>query len=69
MMLGAFPDIRAKLREEHDRVFDKSYEKTLEMLRENPSLTKDLKYTTALIYETLRVFPVAMVIRDPPPGV
>ena len=54
------------LREEHDRVFDKGFDRTLEMLRENPGLIKDLKYTTAVIYEALRLFPIGMVVRQPP---
>ena len=69
MLLGAFPETLAKLREEHDRLFDKSFDKTLEIIRENPSLLKVMKYTTAVIYETLRLFPIAFIIRDPPPGV
>jgi len=69
MMLSAFPEARAKLCEEHDRLFDKSFDRTLEIIRENPSMLKDMKYTTAVIYETLRLFPIAFVIRDPPPGV
>jgi len=67
MLLQAFPETLEKLREEHDRVFDKDYEKTLSMLRENPGSIKDLEYTTAVIQETLRMFPIGLIIRDPPP--
>ncbi|KXX75066.1 putative sterigmatocystin biosynthesis P450 monooxygenase stcS [Madurella mycetomatis] len=68
MFLGAFPEVLRKLREEHDRVFDKDFDKTLELLRQDPGRIKALEYTTAVIYETLRLFPVGMVCRAPPPG-
>ena len=67
MILSAFPEILEKLREEHDRVFDKDYEVTLRLLHENPGLVKDLEYTTAVVHETLRMFPIGMVARQPPP--
>ncbi|KAL7786304.1 cytochrome P450 [Trichoderma ceciliae] len=66
MLLGAFPDKLQKLREEHDRVFDKDHDKTVEMLREQPGLIKDLAYTTAVINETLRMFPIGFSIRSSP---
>ncbi|KAH8680807.1 cytochrome P450 [Xylariales sp. PMI_506] len=68
MLLAVFPDALKKLRAEHDRVFDKDFAKTVTMLRENPSLLKELKYTTAVINETLRMFPIGMGIREPPVG-
>lgn len=67
MLLAAFPHTLEKLRDEHNRVFDKDYEKTITMLQENPGLTNELKYTTAVINETLRMFPIAgLGIRSPP---
>ncbi|KAL2131359.1 hypothetical protein VTI74DRAFT_5194 [Chaetomium olivicolor] len=68
MLLWAFPDALRKLREEHDRVFDKDFEETLRLLREEPGRTRDLHYTTAAIQETLRLFPIGVVCRNPPPG-
>ncbi|GAB1318486.1 Cytochrome P450 monooxygenase [Madurella fahalii] len=68
MLLGAFPEVLRKLREEHDRMFDKDFDKTLELLRQDPGRIKGLDYTTAVIYETMRFFPVGMVCRSPPPG-
>jgi cytochrome P450 len=66
MLLATFPHVLQKLREEHDRVFDKDYDKTVTMLRENPGLINELKYTAAVINETLRMFPIGFSIRSPP---
>jgi cytochrome P450 len=68
MLLWAFPEALKKVREEHDRVFDKGFDETLQILREDPGRINDLPYTTAVIQETLRMFPIAMVVRNPPPG-
>jgi len=68
MLLSVFPSVLATLRAEHARVFPPSFADTLSLLRTNPSITKDLPYTTAVIQEALRLFPIGMVIRVPPPG-
>jgi cytochrome P450 len=68
MLLSAFPEALQKVREEHDRVFGKTIDETLQVLREDPSRINDLPYTTAVIQETLRMFPIGMVVRNPPPG-
>ncbi|KAM0259966.1 hypothetical protein ACHAQJ_003059 [Trichoderma viride] len=69
MLLAAFPDTLQKLREEHDRIFDKGHEKTVKMLQEQPGLTKNLVYTTAVINETLRMFTAGFSVRAPPSNV
>ncbi|KAL2146369.1 hypothetical protein VTI28DRAFT_4122 [Corynascus sepedonium] len=68
MLLWSFPEALRKLREEHDQVFDKDFEETLRLLKEDPGRLKKLHYTTAVIQETLRMFPIGMVVRKPPPG-
>lgn len=66
MLLAAFPHVLEKLRDEHDRVFDRDYEKTIARLRESPGLINELRYTSAVIHETLRLFPIGVVVRAPP---
>ncbi|KAK1753239.1 cytochrome P450 [Echria macrotheca] len=68
MLLSAFPSALQTLREEHNRIFPPDLPATLQSLSSNPSLTTDLPYTTAVIQETLRLFPIGMVVRSPPPG-
>ncbi|KAL9480173.1 hypothetical protein ACSS6W_004959 [Trichoderma asperelloides] len=66
MLLSAFPEALQKLREEHDRVFDKDHDKTVQMLQEQPGLIRSLPYTTAVINETLRMFNAGLSIRVGP---
>jgi cytochrome P450 len=68
MLAWAFPEKLQKLREEHDEVFGKDFEETLRLLREDPGRINNLPYTTGVIQETLRLFPIGMVVRSPPPG-
>jgi cytochrome P450 len=66
MRLSVFLDILQKLREGHDRIFDIDFDRTFELLHENPSLLNSLPYITAVIHETLRLFPIGMVARQAP---
>uniref|UniRef100_A0A8H7KBD1 Cytochrome P450 n=1 Tax=Bionectria ochroleuca TaxID=29856 RepID=A0A8H7KBD1_BIOOC len=67
MLLSAFPEVLTKLREEHDRIFHPDFDRTLVMLHENPKRIRNLHYTTAIIHETLRLFPIGMTARQAPP--
>jgi cytochrome P450 len=66
-MLAAHPDAVRKLREEHTRVFGDK-EATGQVLKENPYKLNDLHYTTAVIKETLRLFPIGFSPRTARPG-
>ncbi|PNP76641.1 hypothetical protein FNYG_10060 [Fusarium nygamai] len=68
ILLSVHPEARRKLCEEHDRI-DKDPARTVQRLQENPSLLQGLDYTTAVLQETMRLFPISMVCRDPPPDV
>ncbi|KAK2748635.1 hypothetical protein FQN55_004188 [Onygenales sp. PD_40] len=63
MLLSKNPEVLRKVREEHDRVFDPDFQRTVEMIRTNPEKLYDLHYTTGIIKETLRLFPIGSVAR------
>jgi len=52
-----------KLRQEHDAVFDPDLETTFQMLCDSPHKVQELDYTTAVIKETLRLFPIGFGAR------
>jgi cytochrome P450 len=61
--LSIHPEVVKRLREEHERVFHRDMAITLDYLRESPHKTNELEYTTAVIKETLRMFPVGFGVR------
>ncbi|EDN07453.1 predicted protein [Histoplasma mississippiense (nom. inval.)] len=63
MVLSKHPEVLKKAREEHDSVFSPDLNRTVEMIRAHPEKLNDLHYTTAIIKETLRLFPVGSVAR------
>ena len=68
MFLSIYPDIMNKLREEHDAHFSPDIYATIKELVTSPSKTNELSYTSAVIKETLRFYPVGFTIRKPPGG-
>lgn len=68
MLLSKSPEVVEKLREEHTRVFASSFEETISILQANPSKLDELDYTTAVILETLRLFPVGFGVREAADG-
>jgi cytochrome P450 len=64
MLLSKSPEVLAKLREEHSRVFDVSSATTIGILQRCPQKLDELEYTTAVIKETLRSFPVGFGVRE-----
>ncbi|KAK2788436.1 hypothetical protein FQN53_003582 [Emmonsiellopsis sp. PD_33] len=68
MLLSAHPEVMQKLREEHDQVFGKDPTTAQSTLRESPYKTNELLYTTAVIKEVLRLFPIGFVVRKAKTG-
>jgi cytochrome P450 len=63
MLLSAFPDVVRKLREEHDRVFAPGIDATYDILCAEPYRLNSLEYTTNVIKESLRLYPVGCTAR------
>ncbi|KAI0538399.1 cytochrome P450 [Xylaria digitata] len=67
MLLSKNPDAVQKLRKEHSEVFGEDTSSTFRILEDSPAKANDLVYTTAVIKETLRIFPVGFALREAPP--
>ena len=68
MLLSKSPEVVKKLREEHTRVFHEGFAETLNILQDSPQKLDELVYTTAVIKETLRLFPVGYGVREAAAG-
>ncbi|KAJ4296315.1 hypothetical protein N0V90_006360 [Kalmusia sp. IMI 367209] len=58
MLLSVHPEILHKLRSEHDAVFTPGIEATYDLLQKEPNRLNDLTYTTNVIKEVLRMYPI-----------
>ncbi|KAI1768947.1 cytochrome P450 [Hypoxylon sp. FL1150] len=68
MMLATHPEILQKVREEHDAIFGKSVEATLQALEESPRKLEELTYSAAVLKEALRMFPIGFSMKQAKPG-
>lgn len=65
MLLNQYPDIAQRVREEHARVFSPERDATLQLLKTNPEWLNNLEFTLAVLKETLRIFSMGIVLRQP----
>ncbi|KAG0646995.1 Cytochrome P450 monooxygenase aflN [Hyphodiscus hymeniophilus] len=68
MLLSKNPKVLQKLRDEHTRVFHSDPTESINILQDSPAKLNELEYTTAVIKETLRLFPVGFMVREAEPG-
>ncbi|ORY05690.1 cytochrome P450 [Clohesyomyces aquaticus] len=68
MLVQIHPEVVDRMREEHDRVFTPGIEATYAMLQDNPQKLSELEYTTNVIKETLRFFPIGNTARAERPS-
>ncbi|KAI0180747.1 cytochrome P450 [Hypoxylon sp. FL1284] len=68
MLLSKHPEVMQKMRDEHDRVFGKDLETTVEMVKESPMKLEELEYTTCVLKEAMRLFPVGFGVKEAPRG-
>ena len=66
--LQGSPEAAAKLREEHDSILGRNPEQAGEVIRQNPETLHSLRYTTAVIKETLRLHNMGATWRAGSPG-
>jgi cytochrome P450 len=63
MLLSVHPEVVQKMREEHDRVFTPGIDATYEMLKTDPYKLNELTYTTNVVKEVLRFYPIGNTAR------
>lgn len=68
-LLSKHPEAMERIRKEHDDVFGGEISKAPQLLKDHSQLINQLPFTTAVIKETLRLFPPAAAFRGGLPGV
>jgi cytochrome P450 len=63
LLLSQNPEIRQRVREEHDQVFDPDLNRTIEILKQTSNNINELPLTTAVVKEILRMYPPGSTFR------
>lgn len=67
-LLSIYPAILSRLREEHENVFGSDQSRVATQISDNPHQLNKLPYTTAVIKESMRLFPAASTTRSGEPN-
>lgn len=67
-LLAQNPEARARVVDEHNRVFGSNVKQAGQHITDNPHLLNQLPYTSAVVKETLRLYPPASSTRSGEPG-
>lgn len=67
-LLSKYPEVLFQLQQEHDSVFGADTSQTTTLLKSQPALLNNCRYTSAIIKETLRLYPPATNMRQGLPG-
>jgi cytochrome P450 len=67
-LLSKHPEARVHLRAEHDAIFGQDISNAATLLKQQPALLNQCRYTLAVIKETLRMYPPAPTMRQGLPG-
>lgn len=68
-MLSKYPEVLTRVREEHNQVLGPDLTQAAQKLRDNPHIVNCVPYTTAVIKETLRLYPPTSTLRNGQRGV
>ncbi|KAF2108194.1 putative N-alkane-inducible cytochrome P450 [Lophiotrema nucula] len=68
-LLSKHPEYLERIRKEHDKLFGTNIDDVPSLLKKQPSMINQLPFTTAVIKETLRLFPPAAAFRGGEAGV
>lgn len=63
MLLSVHPECLKALRDEHDRIAGPSFAQAVDLLTNQPQRTTELEYTTGVINEALRLYPVGFTAK------
>lgn len=66
--LSKYPETRIQLRQEHDAIFGPNISDAATLLKQQPALLNQCRYTLAVIKETLRIYPPTAALRQSVPG-
>nr|UOH28367.1 AceR [Aspergillus alliaceus] len=65
MLLHQHPNIARRVQAEHDDIFSSDRNITLQLLKTNPERLNQLVFTLAVVKETLRLFSMGVILRQP----